>query len=32
MVEYQRFRVPQSQYGPLKLWYPTTKLHGVTTQ
>jgi len=29
---FQRPMLPPLQDGPLKLWYPTTTLHGVTTQ
>jgi hypothetical protein len=29
MVEYQHFR---GSGGPPKFWYPTTTLHGITTQ
>jgi len=32
VVRYQRFRGPFCFYGPLKRWYPTTTLHGVTIQ
>jgi hypothetical protein len=34
MLVYSCDRIPtfQIQQGPLKLWYPTTTLHGVTTQ
>jgi hypothetical protein len=31
VVGYQRFRALWRQHGPLKRWYPTTTLHGVTT-
>jgi len=29
---YQRFKGPCCENGPLQRWYPTTTLHGVTTQ
>jgi len=37
VVGYQHLRGPYclpsrwGEHGPLKLWYPTTTLHGVTT-
>jgi len=32
VVGYQHFGVPWRQQGPLKHWFPTTELRGVTTQ
>jgi len=32
VIVYQRFRGPWRQQGPLKNWYLTTSLHGVTIQ